>query len=126
MIVTDDRVAVFVAKACGVVINPPYTAVGIERDGMITAGVVFNNYTRTDVHMTAAGNGWQRDFIRQIGRYVFTVLACERITIMTEQPQVVRLAERLGGQVEGMTRNQFGPGRNGFLVGILAKDWKIQ
>ena len=46
------------------------------------------------------------------------------MTVLTEQTRIVRIAERLGGQVEGLMRNHFGKGRDGFLVGILKDDWK--
>lgn len=123
MIVTDDRVAVFVAKACGVVINPPYTCMGIERNGQIIGGVVFNHFEGHDIHMTAAGAGWTKSFLADVGQYLFGQLRLLRVTIITEQPKVVRLSERLGGQIEGLMRDHFGPGRDGFLVGILKDDW---
>ena len=123
MIVTDDRVAAFVAKTCGVIVNPPYTLMGVERDGQIIAGVVFNMWTGPDVHLTVAGHGWTRGVLADIGQYVFGQLKCERMTFITEQPAVVRLAERLGGQVEGLMRNYFGKDRPGFLVGVLKDDY---
>lgn len=124
MIVTDDRVAAFVAKACGVVINPPYTAVGIEKGGAIVAGVIFNNYTGADIHLTAAGRGWGKHFIADVGRYVFQKLRCERITIITEKPYVSGLSVRLGGRIEGVLKNHFGKGRDAQIIGILAEDWR--
>lgn len=123
MIVTDDRVAVFVAKACGVVVNPPYTLMGIERGGQIIAGVVFNQFTGPDVHLTVAGHGWTRGVLADIGQYVFRQLGCERMTFVTEQAPVVRLAERLGGKVEGLMRNHFGKDRPGYVVGVLKDDY---
>lgn len=114
------------AGRCGIPIVPPFTVMGIERDGEIVAGVVFNNYTLTDIHMTAAGSGWSRGFVREVGRYVFGHLGCRRITVITEQARVVALAERLGGKVEGLLRDQFGKGRPGYLVGILQEDWTIR
>lgn len=123
MIVTDERVAVFVAKACGVVIHPPYTLLGVERGGEIVAGVVFNMWTGPDIHLTVAGHGWTRGTMAEIGHYVFGQLQCERMTFITEQPSVVRLAEKLGGQVEGLIRNHFGKDRPGFLVGVLKDDY---
>jgi hypothetical protein len=42
-----ERVARFVGERCGSIIYPPFTAMGIERSGQITAGVVFNCYTGT-------------------------------------------------------------------------------
>lgn len=123
MIVTDERVALFVAKQCGTVINPPYTLMGIVRAGEIVAGVVFNHWTGADIHLTVAGHGWSRAVLADIGQYVFGQLKCERMTFVTEQPRVVRLAEKLGGQVEGMLRNHFGKDRPGFIVGVLKEDY---
>lgn len=115
--------AVFVAKACGVVVNPPYTLMGIERSGQIIAGVVFNQFTGPDVHLTVAGHGWTRGVLADIGQYVFGQLGCERMTFVTEQAPVVRLAERLGGKVEGLMRNHFGKDRPGYVVGVLKDDY---
>ncbi len=123
MIITGEPVAAFVAKTCGRRIVPPYEAVGIEREGQIVAGVVFNHFTGADVHVTAAGRGWTRGFLSDVGQYVFGQLGCERMTFVTEQPSVVRLAERLGGQVEGLLRSHFGKDRPGFIVGVLKDDY---
>lgn len=124
MIVSDDRVAPFVARECGVQIVPPYTAIGIEQSGEIVAGVVFNHWTGSDVHMTAAGSGWTKGFLADIGDYVFNKLNCSRMTAITEQQKVVRLSERLGGEVEGILRDQFGPSRPGYMIGFLKADWR--
>ena len=125
MIVTDERVAAFVSERVGASICPPYTAMGIERDGEIAAGVLLHCFEGHAVHVTAAGKGWGRGFIRAVGRYAFGQLGCERITITTEQPSVVRYAERLGGEFEGVLRSQFGPGRDGVVVGILKADFRL-
>lgn len=124
MIVTDDRVPVFVAQKCGIRVVPPYEAVGIERGGVIVAGVVFNHFTGADVHVTAAGHGWSKGFLADVGHYVFGQLNCERMTFVTEQPSVVRLAERLGGQVEGLMRNHFGKNHPGYVVGVLKDEYR--
>jgi len=125
MIVTDNRVVAFVAEKCGVDFIPPWTAMGIERDGEIIGGVVFNVFEGADVHASVAGRGWTAGFLAEVGHYVFDSLKCERITALTEQPSIVRLAERMGGQLEGLMRNHFGKGRDAFLVGILKEDWKF-
>lgn len=123
-IVDDDRVARFVGERVGSVICPPFTSMGIEKDGEIVAGVVFNHYEVTDVHVTIAGHGWTRGFLAEVGHYVFGALRCERITVITEQPEVVRITERLGGEIEGLMRNHFGQGRDGFVLGILKSDYR--
>lgn len=123
MIVTDERVAPFVAKECGVQIFPPYTSIGIEQSGEIIAGIVFNNWTGHDIHITVAGRGWHKGLLAEVGDYVFNKLKCSRMTAITEQKKVVRLASRLGGKVEGTLTNQFGPNRPGYLIGFLKADW---
>lgn len=125
MIVTDERVALFVSDAVGQAFVPPYTCMGIERDGKITAGAIFNIFEGTDCHVSIAGSGWTRGFIEAVGAYVFGQLGYLRMTAITEQPEIVRFAERLGGEVEGCLRNHFGRGRPGFIVGILKEDWKF-
>lgn len=126
MIVSDERVARFVSDALGTAFVSPYTCMGIEQNGEIIAGVIFNVFEGADVHFSVAGHGWTRKFYREFGRYVFETLECERATALTESPEVVRLAERLGGEVEGLLRNHFGKGRNAFIVGILAGEYKFK
>jgi hypothetical protein len=124
-IVDDERVPRFVGERVGRIIVPPYTAMGLDKDGEIIGGAVFNGFTRADIEVTIAGR-FTRGFIVQVGRYVFGQLGCLRISITTEQTEVVRIAERLGGQIEGMKRNCFGPGRDGFLLGILKDEWRYR
>lgn len=124
MIVSDERVVRFVSKVLGVGFVPPYTAMGVERDGQIVGGVLFNVFEGADVHVSAAGAGWTRGFLRAVGDYVYGTLACERMTLTTEQPAVAALALRLGGQVEGQLRSHFGPGRDAILIGVLRDDWR--
>lgn len=123
--VTDDRVSQFVASALGKTLVPPYTMAGLEKDGEIIAGVIFNNYEGPDIQVSIAGHGWTRGFLADVGHYVFNQLKCERITAITEKVEVVRIAERLGGRVEGLMRNHFGPDRDGFIVGILKEEYRF-
>lgn len=125
MIVTDERVARFVSERVGSAFCPPFTAMGIERDGEIVAGVIFNQFEGANVHVTIAGTGWTRDFIEAVGQYVFGQLGCLRMTITTRQSAVVSYAERLGAEVEGRMRDHFGEGCDGILLGLLRKDWRF-
>lgn len=124
MIVADERVARFVADRLGFGLCPPFTCMGIERDGEIVGGVVFNNFEGGSVHVTVAGEGWSRSFLRAVGGYVFDTLGCRRMTAVTEYPAIVDLALRLGGQVEGRLRDHFGDGRDGTIMGILRREWR--
>lgn len=125
MIVSDERVARFVSERCGFGLCPPYVALGTESDGQIINGVVFSCFEGADVRVTIAGRGWTKSFLWAVGCYVFDQLGCERMSATTEQEPVVKLACKLGGQVEGLLRNHFGKGRDAHLVGILRSEWKF-
>jgi RimJ/RimL family protein N-acetyltransferase len=123
VIVDGERCARFVSAALGFGLCPPFYAMGLERDGEIVAAVLFNQFEGADVAVTAAGTGWTRGFLRACGQYVFHDLGCERATITTEHEEVVKLACRLGGHVEGWLRNHFGRDRDGIIVGILREEY---
>lgn len=125
-VVADGRVADFVSEKTGAQIVPPFTVLGIERDGQVIAGAIFNCFTGPDIEMTIAGQGWTREFIRMVGAYVFDQLGCERVSITTEQEKVVGLAQRIGFQKEGLKRNLFGKDRHGVCLGALKDEWKYR
>lgn len=123
MIVRDIRVALKVGEIIGVEFSPPFTCLGIERDSEVIGGAVLNVFEANDCHISIAGTGFNRGFLVELGHYVFTVLGKGRMTAVTEQTRVVRIAERLGGRVEGLMRSHFGAGRDAYIVGILKEDY---
>jgi RimJ/RimL family protein N-acetyltransferase len=126
MIVGDERVAQFVSDRLGFGLCPPYTCMGIERDGEIVGGVLFNCFEGHDLHVSVAGCGWTRAFLKAVGEYVFDQLGCERMTAITADEVTATFAERLGGQYEGTLRSHFGAGRDGIICGILASEYKFR
>lgn len=124
MIVVGEVAARFVSGKLGFGLCPPYSAMGLERDGEIVAGVVFNHFEGADVHVTLAGSGWNRTFLKAVGGYVFDQLGCERMTAVTACDGVARYAKRLGGQIEGRLRSHFGPGKDAIIAGILRDEWR--
>ena len=122
--VRGQGVADFVYNIFGRKPTPPYVAIGTEIDGVIVNGVIINVWTGFDAHVTIGGKKWTKGLLAVIHHYAYQSLGCIRLTVITEQTSVVRYAERLGGEVEGLLRNQFGPGRDGILVGILKEDWE--
>tara|TARA_R100001143_G_C3357391_1_gene133302 strand:- start:1923 stop:2336 length:414 start_codon:yes stop_codon:yes gene_type:complete len=120
-----DHVAQFVSERLGASLCPPFTALGLERDGVLTGGVVFNQFEGADVHASVAGTGWTRGFLRAVGHYVFEQLGCCRVTLTSEHRAVVKYACRLGGKVEGTLRDHYGPGRDAVIVGVLRREWKF-
>jgi hypothetical protein len=124
VIVADERAARFVSEVLGVGFVPPYTALALEKDGKIVAGVLFNVFEACAVHVSVAGKGWTRGFLRAVGEYVYDTLGYERMTFVTEHDAVAKLAVRLGGQVEGRMRGHFGNGRDAIIVGVLRDEYR--
>lgn len=122
--VRGQKVVDFVYSAFNRKPVPPYVGIGTEIDGEIVNGCVLNVWTGNDAHVTIAGTKWTKGLLAVIHHYAYQSLGCIRLTVITEQTSIVRYAERLGGEVEGLLRNQFGPGRDGVLVGILKEDWE--
>ena len=125
MIVTGDCVARYVSEKLNCTICPPFTAMGIERNGKIVAGTIFSQFEHPDIHVTVAGEtgAFTHNYIRAVGEYVFRTNGCIRMTIVTEQPKVIEIATRLGAKKEGKLRNHFGVNRDGTIMGILKEDW---
>ena len=126
-IVDDHRVVEFVAARTGGVFTPPYTTMGVEIEGEIAGGIVFNMFEGADCHMSVASEKrpWPKGFLAAVGNYLFRQLKRERVTIVTEQPTVVSIACRLGGKVEAVLRNHFGPSQDATIVGILKDEWRF-
>lgn len=126
--ISDDRVSAFVCAKTGV--NPgPHAALGIFQDGRVTVGFLFNHYSGRDVSLTLAiahPRALTKTFLTRCGHYAFHELNCARITMLTEQPAVVRIAQRCGAEIEGIKREAFGPGRDAIMLGLLARDWKFK
>lgn len=121
----DGRIAQFVAEKIGSVFYPPFVSMGIERDGEIIAGVVFNHYERHDIHVTIAGHGWTKGFLNAVGDYLFRTMKVCRATAITASPEVVKLGVRLGGQVEGTLRSHFGHGKDATVIGVLRDEYRF-
>lgn len=122
----DSRILPFLSERLGVTFYPAFTTMGLERNGEIIAAFLFNIYTGPDIHVTIAGSGWTRRFLREMGQYLFEQLQVERFTAITEQQNVVDLVYRVGGRKEGVLRNHFGLGRDGILLGVLKDEYRYR
>jgi hypothetical protein len=125
VIVTGEPVARFVSERLGYALCPPYTAMGMASPSRgIHAGVIFHSWIGRNIHITAAGTGWTRGFLQEVGAYVFGQLDCLRMTIATEHPPVVRLGLKLGGKIEGVLRDHGAPGVDATIIGVLRSEYR--
>lgn len=116
------RVAWFVCERIGRFVHPPFVAIGFERDGILKAGAIFNDYQPGgNIELTLACDGpMTRGMIEAIAQYVFVQLKCTRLSLTThlENKRVVRMAKRAGFQQEGVRADYFGPREHAVLFGM--------
>lgn len=126
MIVTGHEVARFAAVLLKAQIVPPYEAIGLEEDGEIVAAMVFNHWTGADIHVSVAARKGKlsRPLVEAAGAYVFGQMQCERATLITESKRVFKFGLRLGAADEGLCRNQFGRGRDGYRLAFHRDEWR--
>lgn len=126
--ISDNRVRAFVVSKTGLVLSQSYTQLGILQRDEVTAGFIFTHFSGHDisVSMAASPGSLTKIFLTRLGHYAYGELGCARVSVLTEQPRVIKLALRLGAQIEGFKRDAFGPGRGATLLGILAADWKFR
>ena len=100
----DQEIAEWAADKLGQSFVPPYIAIGIEDKGELTGAIVINDFCERNVELTAVGRGaFSRRVIRDVCRYCFETLNCQRITARTRagNDHVRGLMERLGAVQEG-------------------------
>lgn len=112
----DETVAQLVAKELGINFCPPFVAIGIEKDGSLIGGFVYNNYNKHNIEISWYGPGTlQRHILRAaFYNYPFAQLNVLRLTAATKRSNklVCRLLPRLGFTYEATLKNYFGPAKS--------------
>jgi RimJ/RimL family protein N-acetyltransferase len=102
-------------------------ALGLEEDGKLIAGVVFNWYTGPSIAMHVAaepGRRWlNRDFLYRCFAYPFLQLNCNRVTglVKVDNLDSQRFNEHLGFKKEGVIR-QGAEDKTDFILYGMLKD----
>lgn len=103
-------------------------AIGLEEDGQLIAGVVYNLYTGPSISMHVAavpGRRWMtRDFLWRAFAYPFVQLNCRRVTGLVREDNLdaQRFDEKLGFVREGLIRSACEDGQNMILYGMLREE----
>lgn len=111
MITTDaEFVGAWVAERVGFKWTPGRSqAIGRIRDGIIVAGVLYEDYNGVNVvcHIACEKTGIDRRFLSIIFDYPFKQLKCKRITAIVAQSNIKsrRLVEHMGFEVEANLRH---------------------
>lgn len=96
-VVCDDpaRVARFVSEQMGIEDWGTYRAIGLESDGEIVAGVVYDNYTGATIFMhiaTLPGHKWTRNFLWFMFYYPFVQLGVKALRGMIPESNAESLS----------------------------------
>lgn len=102
--------------------------IGLEENGELIAGVVFDNYTKAGINMHVAavpGKRWMtREFLFRCFAYPFIQLNCRRITGLVREDNLAaqKFDEHLGFRREGLLREGYLDGTNVIVYGMLKNE----
>jgi RimJ/RimL family protein N-acetyltransferase len=99
---------------------------GLERDGELVAGVVYEGYNGTNVWMhvaTTPGKKWTMEYLRYCFYYPFEEMGCKRVSGYVEASNEAarRFDEHLGFQQEAVLRGAATDGGDVILY-VMQKD----
>lgn len=124
----DARVAKWVGDIVEEIYHPEAATIGLEEDGELIAGVVFDHYTGPSISMHVAaipGKRWMtKDFLWRCFAYPFLQLQCNRITglVRVDNLAAQKFDEHLGFQREGLIRKAAKDGTDYILYGMLREE----
>lgn len=102
--------------------------IGLEKDGELIAGVVFNNYNKLNIHMHVAakkGTNWlNRQYLTCCFAYPFVQLGVNRVTglVRVDNLPAQKFDEHLGFKREGIVRRACPDGTDMILYGMLREE----
>lgn len=123
----DAAVAEWVGNRIGVVMTPPYTAIGfLDRAGTLVAGFVFYGYTpggNIDIAIALSGR-LTRGALRAVCQYAFVQIPATRITArpLRSHAAACDQLKRAGFVQECVARDYRGPGLDVLQLRLIAKD----
>jgi len=111
--------------------GPGATAIGLESEGKLIAGVAFNMYTGPSICLNVAsepGKNWlTRDFLFRAFAYPFIQLKCNRVTVLVrvDNSRSRKFVEHLGFIQEGLLRRAAVDGTDMIVYGMLQNECRF-
>ena len=123
----DKRVREWVGAQIDEIYPEHATAIGLEQNGELIAGVVFDHFTGPSVsmHVAAIGKRWMtKDFLFRCFAYPFLQLQCRRVTglVRVDNLDAQRFDEHLGFKREGLLRKAAKDGTDYIVYGMLREE----
>lgn len=133
LIITGCDLAIgdWVAKQLGSQLEDywPFTAIGFSIRDELVAGVIYNNFHRSDrdIQLTAAATNprWMtKNNLQSIFEYPYNQLSCVRTTAVTgrKNKRTRKLLVGLGYRQEGCCRKAMGGTQDAIIYGMLEKE----
>lgn len=126
-----ERVMSFVADRVGEKQLFNYSAIGLERDGELIAGVLFEQHNGPNVMMHVASDGsrhWMTPaYMAACFRYPFLQLKVNRVSglVRADNADAQRFDEAMGFTREGILREGAADGTDLILYGMLARECRF-
>jgi len=127
----NERVVDWVAQRVDEHAFEQAVGIGLEEDGELIAGVVYNLYTGPSICMHVAavpGRRWMtRDYLYRCFAYPFIQLQCNRITglVRVDNLEAQKFDEHLGFKREGLLRRACEDGTDMILYGMLKEECRF-
>jgi RimJ/RimL family protein N-acetyltransferase len=130
----DERVAKWVSSRMAIFEfgATPYTAIGLANEtGSLLAGVVYQNYTKTNIDMHVAalpGKRWLcKAFLGECFRYPFEQLQCARVTGLVPGKNIAaaEFDQHIGFIWEGRVRRILADGDDLIIYGMLREECRF-
>ena len=108
--------------------GPGAMAIGLEHNGELISGVVYNMYTKASICMHVAaipGKRWMtREYLWRAFAYPFIQLGCNRVTGLVRADNITaqRFDEHIGFKREGLLRKACTDGTDMILYGMLREE----
>jgi len=127
----DERVVRWVGEQVNEDDFGKAVGIGLEEDGELIAGVVFNLYTGPSISMHVAavpGKRWMtKEYLFRCFAYPFLQLKCRRITglVRVDNLDAQRFDEHLGFKREGVLREACEDGTDMIVYGMLREECRF-